>query len=97
MYLGNEIMLSSDRLTYCLFESNWIDQPQATKKLIILFVERLKKPHVIEIGLYTLSLGTFTGVRVNVDLSNILSQSILTSLQILKFAYDMFNVLQNFN
>ena len=62
-YLGNEIMLSSDRLSYCLFESDWVDQPQSTKKIIIIFGEFLKQPHQLVIGkLYPLTLETFTRV-----------------------------------
>lgn len=63
-YFGNEIMLSSDRLTYSLFESNWYDQPQTTKKCILVFGEYLKQPQVLVIGkLYPLTLETFTRVR----------------------------------
>ncbi len=43
-YLGNEMMLSSSRLSNCLFESNWADQPQLIKKCIIIFGEYLKQP-----------------------------------------------------
>lgn len=66
MYLGNEILLYSDRLSYSLFESNWADQSHACKKNIILMTEALKKPHVMIIGkLYPLNLRTFTSVSVN--------------------------------
>nr|QGW45409.1 odorant receptor 36 [Bradysia odoriphaga] len=62
-YFGNEIMLSSDRLSYCLFESDWYNQPQATKKNIIIFGEYLKQPQVFVIGkLYPLTLETFTKI-----------------------------------
>lgn len=71
MNFGNEIMLTSDRLSYCVFESNWIDQPQATKKLLITFAELLKQPHEIVIGkLYPLTLETFRRVRVKKGSTN---------------------------
>lgn len=63
MHLGNEIMLSSDKLSYRLFESNWVDQPQSIKKCVIIFGERLKQPHFLVIGvLYSLTLETFVKV-----------------------------------
>ncbi|XP_037032673.1 odorant receptor 94a-like [Bradysia coprophila] len=62
-YFGNEIMLSSNRVSYSLFESDWIEQPQSTKKNIIIFGEYLKQPHVLVIGkLYPLTLETFTRI-----------------------------------
>nr|QGW45400.1 odorant receptor 27 [Bradysia odoriphaga] len=62
-YLGNEIMLSSSRLTYSLFESEWIGQPHSTQKCIIIFGEYLKQSHEMLIGkLYPLTLETFTRI-----------------------------------
>ncbi len=62
-YFGDEIMLSSTRVLYCLFESDWFEQPQTTIKCIIIFGEYLKQPHEIIIGkLYPLTLETFTRV-----------------------------------
>ncbi|XP_037025648.1 odorant receptor 94b-like [Bradysia coprophila] len=62
-YVGNEIMLSSNRLSYSLFESEWYNQPQFTKKCIIIFGEYLKQPQAIVIGkLYPLTLETFTRI-----------------------------------
>nr|QGW45417.1 odorant receptor 44 [Bradysia odoriphaga] len=59
-YFGNEIMLSSNRLSYCLFESDWYNQPQSTKKCIIIFGEYLKQPQTLVVGkLYPLTLETF--------------------------------------
>nr|QGW45390.1 odorant receptor 17 [Bradysia odoriphaga] len=62
-YFGNEIMLSSNRLSYNLFESNWYDQPQSTKKFVLIFGEYMKQPQVLVIGkLYPLTLETFTRI-----------------------------------
>ena len=62
-YLGNEIKLSSDHLSYCLFESDWMAQPESTKKRVVIFGEFLKKPHLLVIGkIYPLTLETFTRV-----------------------------------
>ncbi|XP_037041517.1 odorant receptor 94b-like [Bradysia coprophila] len=62
-YFGNEIKLYSSRLTYSLFESNWVDQPLATKKCIIVFGEYLKRSDEMLIGkLYPLTLETFVRI-----------------------------------
>ncbi|XP_037041485.1 odorant receptor 23a-like [Bradysia coprophila] len=62
-FFGNEIQVSSDRLSYCLFESNFVDQTDSVKKLIVIFGEYLKQPHQLTIGnLYPLTLDTFTRI-----------------------------------
>lgn len=62
-YLGNEIMMSRDRLSYCFFESNWCEQTLSCLKLIIIMTELLKKPKKLVVGmLFTLNLDTFTFV-----------------------------------
>lgn len=61
MYLGNEIKLSSDRLSYCLYESQWMEQSKFCRKCLINFSEILQKPQKLVIeGLYSLNLETFT-------------------------------------
>ncbi|XP_037039743.1 putative odorant receptor 71a [Bradysia coprophila] len=76
-YFGNEIMLSSSRLTYSLFESEWIGQPHSTQKCIIIFGEYLKRSHVMLIGkLYPLTLETFTRIlKSSYSLFNILKKT----------------------
>ncbi|XP_037032908.1 odorant receptor 94b-like [Bradysia coprophila] len=76
-YFGNEIKMSSDRFTYCLFKSNWIEMPQSTKKSVLIFGEILIRPYeILVFKIFPLSLETFT--------------------RILKSAYSMFNILNNF-
>lgn len=63
MFIGSEIEDSSGRLRYSLFESNWPEQKQSTKKDIIIMAEILKKPHRLLIGqVYPLNLETFIRV-----------------------------------
>lgn len=65
MYFGNEIKLSSNRLSYCLFESNWTGQSKSYQKTIIILGEVLKQPHQLLISkLYPLNLETFTSVSL---------------------------------
>ncbi|KAG4070078.1 hypothetical protein HA402_013738 [Bradysia odoriphaga] len=62
-YLGNEIMLTSNRLTYCAFESDWYNQPQSTKLIITILDEFLQQPQVMVVAkLYPLTLETFTRI-----------------------------------
>lgn len=63
-YIANEIKLQSQRLYYCLFECNWVEQSNSCKKSIIIVAENLKQPHELIIAiLYPLNLETFTSVR----------------------------------
>ncbi|XP_037024575.1 odorant receptor 94b-like [Bradysia coprophila] len=62
-YFGNEIKLTSNHLSYCLYESDWYNQSQTTKIYIIIFAEYLKQPQEVLIGkLYPLTLETFTRI-----------------------------------
>lgn len=62
-YFGNEIKVSSDRLSYCLYESKWIDRSQSCKKCVIIFSERLKIAHeLVVLKIYPLTLESFTRV-----------------------------------
>lgn len=71
MYFGNEIKLASDRLSYCLFECDWIEQSQSNKRSIILFGELLYQPHqMVILTLYPLTLETFTRVSLHDKIKN---------------------------
>ncbi|XP_037028720.1 odorant receptor 94a-like [Bradysia coprophila] len=59
MYLANDITVSSDRLSYCLFESNWIEQTESCKKYVLIMAEMLKKPQQLVILIYPMNLETF--------------------------------------
>lgn len=73
MYFGNEIEVSSGQLPYCLFESNWIEQPHLFKKIIIIFGEVVKQPQrLVVFKLYPLNLSTFTTVRLLIALSEVI-------------------------
>ena len=64
MYLGNEIKFHSGQLSHCLYLSNWTEQNEADKKLMIVFSEFLTQPHELIIAkLYPLNLETFTTVK----------------------------------
>lgn len=64
-FYGNEIKLASDRLSYRLYETNWIDRSQAVKKNILIFGEILMRPkELIVLKLYPLTLETFTMVMI---------------------------------
>ncbi|XP_037050332.1 odorant receptor 94b-like [Bradysia coprophila] len=62
MYLGNEIILTSEPLPYCLFQSNWMDQSESAKKYVIIMAELLKQPYTLSVVIYQLNLETFTSI-----------------------------------
>lgn len=69
MYLANEIKLSSERLSYCLFESEWMEQSKICKKYMIIVLEVLKQPQKLVIAsLWQLNLDTFTSVNLTYSL-----------------------------
>lgn len=62
--LSNEIKLSSDRLSYSLFESEWVDQSSLTKENVLTFSGLLKQSHVVVVGkIYPLTLELFSKVN----------------------------------
>lgn len=62
LYLTNEITIESSKLINRVYESEWIDQPEQTKKCVIIFCEVLKQPQELMILIYPLNLETFTRV-----------------------------------
>lgn len=68
LYFGNEIRLSSDQLSYCLFESDWTGQSHSCQKIIIILAEFVKQPHQLMVWkLYPLNVDTFTSVSFRWD------------------------------
>lgn len=63
MNFGNDIKVSSDRLSSCLFECNWIEQSRQFKMNMIICTEFLKQPQTLVIWkLYPLDLETLMRV-----------------------------------
>ena len=62
MYLANDITDTSGRLTYSLFESNWVEQPELCKKYVLMMGEVLKRPQQLIILIYPMNLETFMTV-----------------------------------
>ncbi|KAJ6636498.1 Odorant receptor Or2 [Pseudolycoriella hygida] len=63
MYFANEIKLKSEELFYNLYQSSWIEQTLKCKKILIIFGERLKQPHVLVVlKMYPLTLETFNKI-----------------------------------
>lgn len=62
-YFGNEITLNSAQLSLEVYSINWLHVPIPTRKLIILFMEFLKRPDIVKIGGYfEVGLPIFTKV-----------------------------------
>lgn len=64
MYLANEITWASDCLSYCLFESNWLDQTERCKKSVLILGEIFKRPQQLVILIFPMNLETFTRVSI---------------------------------
>lgn len=63
-YFGNEIILKSGELSGRLYSSNWINSSKQFRRMMVIFMERLKRPaRVNSFGLFTLGLETFRSVR----------------------------------
>lgn len=63
MYYGNEITLASEQLMGSTYQSNWMDLSIKYRKLTLIFMERLKKPHKMLIGkVFPLDLKLLTSV-----------------------------------
>lgn len=66
MFLGNEIKLSTNRLSYCLFECNWMVQSKSIKRTVMIFGELIRQPHqLVVLKIYPVTLETFTRVGFN--------------------------------
>ncbi|XP_037052001.1 odorant receptor 94b-like [Bradysia coprophila] len=64
-YFGNELNLSSDRLSYCLFQSSWYEYQFCSKSILILG-ERFKQPvELVILKLYPLTLELFVRILNN--------------------------------
>ena len=60
MFFGNEVLLESGKLSYCIYQSNWISRAQSIKKFIMAFTELVRNPIKVSVlKLYPLTLVTF--------------------------------------
>nr|QGW45402.1 odorant receptor 29 [Bradysia odoriphaga] len=62
MYFANEITLNSNQMSYCLFESKWIEQSESTKKCVIIFGEIIRIPQVMTVYIYPMNLEKFMSI-----------------------------------
>ncbi|VEN59254.1 unnamed protein product [Callosobruchus maculatus] len=49
-WCGSEVTYQSDKLSYAIFSSKWIDSDTAYKKLIHIYILLTKQPLVIRLG-----------------------------------------------
>ncbi|KAJ6629742.1 Odorant receptor 22a [Pseudolycoriella hygida] len=62
MFFASEISSSSGRVSFCLYESNWIGQTESYKKLLLIFCEVLKQPEELKVLIYPMNLETFSSI-----------------------------------
>lgn len=98
MYLANDINVASDKLSYCIFESAWIGQTKCCLKCLLILGESVRySQQLVILKIYPLNLETFTMVSLLLEPYETSLQYVIIQLQIMKGAYSMFNILQNFN
>lgn len=62
-YFGQRLKDSSSNISCALFDSNWHNLDKKSRKLVIIFMENLKKPLTIDFyGLIEANLETFTNI-----------------------------------
>ncbi|KAJ8923005.1 hypothetical protein NQ315_001553 [Exocentrus adspersus] len=62
-WFGHNIIASSDKINEAVYMSNWYEADSGTKKSILIFMEKCKRPVVLTAGkLFPLSLDTFIGL-----------------------------------
>ncbi len=67
IYAGNEIAIQTDKLSYCVFESNWTHMSAKYRKLVVITGEQWRKPRVLAIGkIFLLRMNLLTSVSCNV-------------------------------
>ncbi len=63
MFYGNEVTLASEELLGSVYHSNWPDLSIKYRKLLLIFMERLKRPQEMLIGkMFPLNLKSLTSV-----------------------------------
>ncbi|RZC33392.1 7tm 6 domain containing protein [Asbolus verrucosus] len=62
-WFGNEVEVKSNKITYAVFECDWVWMSERTKRAIIVFVLKCQKPiKVSALNLFYLSLETFVRI-----------------------------------
>lgn len=66
IYYANETALSSDQLSYQLYESNWTGMPIEYQKIMIVLFEKWKKPTELVVGkVFPMRINILTSVRIS--------------------------------
>ncbi|KAJ8947659.1 hypothetical protein NQ318_009543 [Aromia moschata] len=59
-WYANEIMEQSSNIAIAVWESEWYDEPQRVKQMMLMMIMRSNKPLVLDIGPFsTMTLSTF--------------------------------------
>lgn len=63
-YFGNLLMEHTKRLTFAIYDCNWVEQDHTFRKSVIIFMERSQRTSIILAGnMIPISLLTFASVR----------------------------------
>lgn len=65
VYFSNEIVLESDRLTHSIYGSNWTCMSLKWRKLMVIIVEKWKKPKQLVVGkIFAMRIQLLTSVTI---------------------------------
>nr|UTN00907.1 odorant receptor [Semanotus bifasciatus] len=62
-WYANEIMIQSSEVSLAVWESDWYEEPQNVKQMMLIMIMRSNKPLVLDIGPFsTMTLNAFLGI-----------------------------------
>ncbi len=93
-FFGNEVIFTGSSLSNCAYASEWYSFSLNYRKVLFVFMERLKRKSEIMAGkLFNLSLDTFTSVCCLVHFILFYLKFISKSFQIVHFSYRLYTVI----
>lgn len=97
-YFGTLLTAKNDALSEALYSSNWPDLPQSFKKMMMIFLEYLRRPKVMTSGkIFTITLSSFLTVKTfsMIDQVNVIFKCLIFFPQVINRSYSMFAVLRS--
>lgn len=74
IFYADEIAITSNRLSYCIYDSNWTCMSIECQKLIIIISEKWKKPQELIVGkVFAMRMSILTSVCIH---SNFIGTSV---------------------
>lgn len=94
-YFGSVLSIKSQKMTYDIFESGWINSSENEKKMLQMLGERTLRPiSIYAEGIFKLNLTTMLKVKTK-EICIYFFHLKIIQFQILKTAYSLFALLKN--